>query len=66
MDGGARTVKNIDKRGPIAYRIQKKTDHKASREGRPIVKIVVYDKYKKMMSQWSPDDSQDEITADSA
>ena len=66
MDGGARTVKNIDKRGPIAYRIQKKTDHKASREGRPRVKIVIYNKYKKMMSQWSPDDSQDEITADSA
>ena len=63
---GARTVKNIGKRGPIAYRIRKKTYHKASREGRPRVKVVIYNKYKKMMSQWSPVDSPGENTADSA
>ena len=61
-----RTVKNIGKRGPIAYRIQRKIDQNTSREGRPRVKIVIYDKYKKMMSQWSPVDSQGETTADSA
>ena len=62
---GARTVKNVGKREPIAYRIREKTYHKTTREGRPRVKVVIYNKYKKMMSQWSPVESSGESTADS-
>ena len=41
-------------REPIAYRIQKKFDHTTSREGCPRVKIVIYDRYERMMSPRSP------------
>ena len=48
---GARTVKNVGKRKPVVYKIRGKTYHKAAREARPRVKVVIYIKYKKKMSQ---------------
>ena len=62
---GARTIKNVDKREPIAYSIREKTNHKTARGGHPRVKVMIYIKYKKMMLQWPPVESTGEITADS-
>ena len=51
---GARTVKSVGKRKPIDYKIRGKTYHKAAREARPKVKVAIYSKYKKAMSQSPP------------